>query len=69
LRRQHVHRIPLPTLVTIAKRPSGGGGTRADNHIFPKNGSEIFRVIRLTVAMRLIRLANFIVPRRVFPRA
>jgi hypothetical protein len=24
----HVHRIPLPTSVTIAKRPSGGGGTR-----------------------------------------
>jgi hypothetical protein len=25
--RQSVHRIPLPTSVTIAKRPSGGGGT------------------------------------------
>ncbi len=36
---QNVHRIPPPTLVTIAKRPSGGGGTRAINHKFTKNGS------------------------------
>src|SRR5277367_779775 len=34
----HVHRIPLPTSVTIAIRPSDEGGIRADNHIFLKNG-------------------------------
>ena len=38
----HVHRLPLPTSVTIAIRPSCGGGMRADNHIFPKNGRGIF---------------------------
>jgi hypothetical protein len=27
LRRYHVHRIPLPTFVTIAKRPSSEDGT------------------------------------------
>src|ERR1700746_567669 len=27
-----VHRIPLPTSVTIAKRPSCGGGTAKENH-------------------------------------
>jgi hypothetical protein len=25
-----VHRIPLPTFVTIAKRPSDGGGTQGN---------------------------------------
>jgi len=38
----HVHRNPLPTLVTIAKRPSGGGGMGGYNHDFPKNGSKLF---------------------------
>ena len=38
----HVHRLPLPTSVTIAIRPSCGGGMRADNHVFPKNGRGIF---------------------------
>jgi len=33
-RRQHVHRIPLPTSVTIAIRPSDGGGMAASMHIF-----------------------------------
>jgi len=28
--------------VTIAKRPSCGGGTRETKHIFLKNGSKIF---------------------------
>jgi hypothetical protein len=37
-----VHRIPRPTLVTIAKRPSGGHGMREDYHMFLKNGSQIF---------------------------
>src|SRR6266700_1325568 len=36
------HRIPLPTFMTIAKRPSCGGGTGGANHIFLKNRSEIF---------------------------
>jgi len=42
LARQSVHRIPLPTSVTIASRPSRGCGMRQVNHIFPKNGSRIF---------------------------
>jgi hypothetical protein len=37
-----VHRIPLPTSVTIAIRPSCGGGMGGDNHIFLKNGRGIF---------------------------
>ena len=37
-----VHRIPLPTSVTTAIRPSCGGGTRAYNHKIPKNGRTIF---------------------------
>ena len=39
---RNVHRIPPSTLVTIAKRPSGEGGTRAINHVFTKNGRGIF---------------------------
>ena len=38
----HVHRIPLPTSVTIAIRPSCGGGMREDNHMFLENGRRIF---------------------------
>jgi hypothetical protein len=38
-RAARVHRIPLPTSVTIAKRPSCGGGTVRRNHIFLINGS------------------------------
>ena len=30
------------TFVTIAKRPSCGSGTEGVNHVFPKNGSEMF---------------------------
>jgi hypothetical protein len=37
-----VHRIPLPTSVTIAIRPSDGGGTAGENHIFTINGRRIF---------------------------
>jgi hypothetical protein len=36
------HRIPPPTFMTIAKRPSCGGRTRGANHRFRKNRSEIF---------------------------
>src|SRR5262249_43020683 len=32
--RRHVHRIPLPTFVTIAKRPSWSGTGRAETIIF-----------------------------------
>jgi len=42
-----VHRIPLPTSVTIAIRPSCGGGMGGDNHIFRKNGRRIFFARRL----------------------
>jgi len=42
LTRQHGHRIPLPTSVTIAKRPSCGSRTGEDKHKIPKNGSKIF---------------------------
>src|SRR5215475_4392081 len=49
----HVHRIPLPTSVTIAKRPSCGNGTPPDNHIFPINGSGIFLSAGLDMASGL----------------
>jgi len=39
---RRVHRIPRPTFVTIAKRPSIGSGICEDNHSVLKNGSEIF---------------------------
>jgi len=39
---RRVHRIPPPTSVTIASRPSCGSGMTGNNHIFPKNGSRIF---------------------------
>jgi hypothetical protein len=42
-----VHRIPLPTSVTIAIRPSCGGGMSGEKHIFLKNGSRIFLLKRL----------------------
>jgi len=42
LKHPHVHRIPLPTSVTIAIRPSCGGGMRRDDHMFLKNGRGIF---------------------------
>ena len=50
LAHHHVHRIPGPTSVTIAIRPSCGPGTRGDNHNFPKNGSKIFLTRRLDIA-------------------
>ena len=40
----HVHRILLPTLVTIGRSaPTGGSRTGRDKHSFRKNGSEILR--------------------------
>ena len=42
-RTTRVHRTPLPTSVTIAKRPSLiGSGMRGENHTLLKNGSTIF---------------------------
>ena len=38
----HVHRIPLPTSVTIASRPSRGIRMRREKHNFLENGSKIF---------------------------
>jgi hypothetical protein len=40
--RRDVHRIPRPTFVTIAKRPSFEHGTRAGDTDFGKNESGIF---------------------------
>jgi hypothetical protein len=40
--RHRVHRIPPPTFVTFAKRPSQGGGTRGLCISFGKNETEIF---------------------------
>jgi hypothetical protein len=40
-RHDRVHRIPPPTLVTIARRPLSEAGQWTDNHTFPKNGSKI----------------------------
>ena len=37
---RRVHRIPLPTSVTIAKRPSCGDGTRKHRCDLPDNASE-----------------------------
>jgi hypothetical protein len=37
-----VHRIPRPTFVTTAKRPSDERGTMGVKHIITKNGSKIF---------------------------
>jgi hypothetical protein len=39
-----VHRIPHPTFVTIAKRPSDERGTAGVNHTILKNGSGFFFV-------------------------
>ena len=42
LGRPRVHRIPASRFVTIAIRPSSGGGMMGGNHIILKNGSKIF---------------------------
>jgi len=41
-RRYRVHRIPCPTSVTIAKRPSGGPERRGNSHRCERMGNEIF---------------------------
>jgi hypothetical protein len=42
---------PAPRFVTIAKRPSGGGGMREDNHILRKNGRQLFFLEGLDVLL------------------
>jgi hypothetical protein len=58
----HVHRIPLPTSVTIAIRPSSGGGTGAYNHEIPKNGRDIFFAGGLDVSGCWFGLGEVICP-------
>jgi hypothetical protein len=41
-KRQNVHRIPCPTFVTMAKRPSGGPEQGGRSHRSPANQSGIF---------------------------
>ena len=62
----HVHRNPLPTLVTIAKRPSGGGGMGGYNHGFPKNGSGIFSRESLKWLITLKQMEKSVFWRRLF---
>jgi len=68
-RGQHVHRIPPPTSVTIAKRPFNGGRMRARNHIFPKNGRTNFSVEDVTDATSLKRLVKLVFRRTQFESA
>src|SRR4029079_12230765 len=63
-----VHRIPLPTSVTIAIRPSCGGGMRGVNHCFLKNGIVIFSREGWTGQIRLKSLPEFIFRRGDFPK-
>jgi hypothetical protein len=51
---------PAPTFVTIAIRPSSGGGMRGENHIFRKNGSGIFGRKGATRQIGLIRNTNLV---------
>src|SRR6202166_4520666 len=48
-----VHRIPLPTSVTIAIRPSCGGGTTGRDHNFRFSEREIFLRGELTTPLSL----------------
>jgi hypothetical protein len=65
----HVHRIPPPTSVTIAKRPSGGDGMRARNHTFLKNGRKNFRAEDVNNPNSLKPLAKLIFRRTQFESA
>ena len=55
---RRVHRIPLPTSVTTAKRPSCGNGTAGRIHNFWFSESEIFARGQLTIGIRLNRLTK-----------
>src|ERR1700730_16140036 len=57
-RHQSVHRIPLPTSVTIAIRPSCGGGTARSIHDFCFSEREIFLQGELTTQISLNPLAK-----------
>ena len=58
-RHQRVHRIPLPTSVTIAIRPSSGGGTGASSMISDFRKSEYFCRRDWTGQIALIARENF----------
>jgi len=57
LRPPHPRRL---TFVTIAKRPSCGGGMRGANHDFRKNESKIFQAIGVKRPISLNPFANFL---------
>ena len=61
-----VHRIPLPTSVTIAIRPSCGGGTAARKHNFRFSERKMFRHAGLTTQISLNPLAKLDFTRRRF---
>jgi hypothetical protein len=61
-----VHRIPLPTFVTIAIRPPDGGGMRSENHIFLKNGSRNFCTVDAANPSSLKGLAKLVFRRTPF---
>jgi hypothetical protein len=63
------HRIPPPTFMTIAKRPSCGGRTGGANHTFLKNRSEIFLRAGLDTPSSLKGLGKLIFRRRALRRA
>ena len=68
LARRDVHRIPLSTSVTIAKRPSCEGGTHHTWHRFPKNGSKVLHRGQTTrLALELAREILFL-PAAIFAR-
>src|ERR1700693_695829 len=58
LRHCRVHRIPLPTSVTTAKRPSCRSGTARTVHNFYFSESEIFARDQLTTGISLNQLTK-----------
>src|ERR1700744_1913221 len=58
-RSQDVHRIPQPTSVTTAKRPSCGDGMHRTYHELLKKGNRKLRRESRNQAIRLMRLAKF----------
>jgi hypothetical protein len=66
-RRRCVHRIPRPTFVTIAKRPSCGCGTRRlEPLICPTEQAEYFSAKDWTTQITLSSFKNFRFPRSRF---
>src|ERR1700733_12575728 len=65
-RHRRVHRIPLPTSVTIAIRPSCGGGMAGRIHNFRFSEREIFVHSELTTEITLIRLTKSVFTRTRF---